>query len=531
MAQRRRPEDWHYLLIVRGRFLSPPSLVADGSWLPPIVEEPTPGLVGGLATTRWPTIECVNVPSVNAAPTAAAIYARISSDPEHDQLGVTRQLDDCRALADRRDLRVIDQYVDDDRSAWSGKARPEYRRMLADIADGQVGAVLVWHTDRLHRRSKELEEYIEVCEPRSVPTYAVTSGEIDLSTADGRCFARILAAMATKESDDKSRRIRRKHEELAQAGKMAGGGTRPYGYQSDRRTIEPEEAAIVREAAERILAGDSLRSLASDLNDRGITTVTGKQWPVQVLRRMLLSARISGQREHHGEIIAPGDWDPIITPARTSRLRALLTDPERRTKRAARSYLLTGLLNCAICGSRLVSRPRQGGARRYICAKGPGLPGCGGVAILADTLERFIVEAILYRLDSPALAAALDGAGAPSESLAAVRLEAETSTRELEQLAAAYGERQITWTEFLAARKPIETRIEAAKRTLARQNRTTAVQPYVGASSTLREVWPTLPLSRQRAVVAALLDRAVIRRAVPGRTAFDESRVEPVWRV
>jgi len=464
---------------------------------------------------------------------AAAIYARISSDPEHEQLGVGRQLADCRAFAGRKGWQVTGEYVDNDISAWSGKLRPQYRQLLDDIRDGIVPRVLVWHLDRLHRHPRELEEYIEVCEPRGVPTVACVSGDIDLSTADGRLIARILGAVARKESDDKSRRIRRKHEELAQAGAMAGGGTRPYGYQPDRRTIEPAEAATVREAAGRILAGDSLRSLATDLNDRGIRTVTGRPWTVSVLRRILLSARISGQREHHGEITAPGDWQAIISPDETARLRALLTDPARRTNRTPRSYLLTGLLRCGVCEAPLVARPRGDRTRRYVCAKGPGLPGCGGIAIIADPLERFIVEAVLYRLDSPALAAVLarPAGGAPDEPGGSAQTELEASSRELEQLAAAWGERQITWPEYLAARKPIEARIGSAKATLARQTRLTAVAPYIGDSTLLRERWSTLNLARQRAVVAAVLDRAIVRRAIRGRTTFDESRVEPFWRV
>ncbi len=55
---------------------------------------------------------------------------------------------------------------------------------------------------------------------------------IDLATHDGQFLARILGAVAKNESDDKSRRIKRKHEELAQAGKIAGGGSRPYGYEA-----------------------------------------------------------------------------------------------------------------------------------------------------------------------------------------------------------------------------------------------------------------------------------------------------------
>jgi site-specific DNA recombinase len=115
-------------------------------------------------------------------PTAAAIYARISSDPEGDMLGVTRQVDDCRALAERRGWHVVDSYVDDDVSAYKGKPRPQYRRMLDDMRAGVVDAVLVWHLDRLHRHPKELEEFFEVCDAAGISALASVTGDTDLST-------------------------------------------------------------------------------------------------------------------------------------------------------------------------------------------------------------------------------------------------------------------------------------------------------------------------------------------------------------
>ncbi|HEX2625607.1 MAG TPA: recombinase family protein, partial [Candidatus Limnocylindrales bacterium] len=78
----------------------------------------------------------------------AAIYARISNDPEGDRLGVNRQVEDCRKEAERRGWPVVDLYVDDDKSAWSGKVRPEYQRMVADIDARKIDAVLFWHPDR-----------------------------------------------------------------------------------------------------------------------------------------------------------------------------------------------------------------------------------------------------------------------------------------------------------------------------------------------------------------------------------------------
>jgi site-specific DNA recombinase len=73
----------------------------------------------------------------------AAIYARISSDRDGDQLGVRRQLADCEALAARRGWEIAERYVDDDVSAYSGRVRPEYRRMLEDLTAGIVDAVVV----------------------------------------------------------------------------------------------------------------------------------------------------------------------------------------------------------------------------------------------------------------------------------------------------------------------------------------------------------------------------------------------------
>jgi site-specific DNA recombinase len=462
--------------------------------------------------------------------TDAAIYVRISDDREGSALGVARQEQDCRALAAVLGWNVLDVYADNDMSAYSGKRRPEYERLLADLGDGRAGAVLTWHTDRLHRSPRELETFISLCEAHRVEVRTVRAGELDLSTPSGRVAARLLGAMARYESEHKAERQARKALELAQAGKIGGGGTRPYGYASDRRTVDPDEAAIVREAAARILAGDSLRSLANDLTRRGVPTVKGGPWSVHPLRRLLLSARISGQREHHGEIVAPAEWPPIITPAQTARLRALLNDPGRRTNRTARRYLLAGLLVCGRCSARLVARPRADGARRYICAKGPALPGCGGIAILAEPVEHLIAEAVLYRLDTPELAAALAGKAATDHESAVSLAELQADEAQRDELARTYGARAISLAEWLAARKPIEQRIEANRRRLARATRTSALDGLVGQADALRLRWTDLPLARQRAIVAALLDRATVGPAVRGRATFDPSRITPLWR-
>ena len=458
------------------------------------------------------------------------MYARISSDRDGDHLGVTRQVEDCERLIAQRGWEVADRYVDDDVSAYSGKVRPAYRRMLDDIRGGFLDAVVVYDVDRLHRQPKELEEFFDVCKAAGVAKLASVSGDIDLSTNDGQFLARILGAVAKKESDDKSRRIRRKHEELAQAGKIAGGGARPYGYEPDKRTVRESEAVVIRDCAARVLAGESIRSITADLTERAVPTVSGGQWKPQTLRTLLMSGRISGQREYHGELVAVAEWPPIITAAETTRIRALLSDPARRTNKSARRYLLVRLLRCGACGETLISRPRSGGDRRYACAKGPGYSGCGGTYVMADTLERFVVEAVLYRLDSPELAAALNGS-APTPDAAAWQAEVEQSQAQLDELADLHGRRVIGLSEWLAARAPIEQRVSDARKRLSTLNRTTALDGHVGNASELRERWETLPLTRQHGIVAAVLDHLIVGPGRRGLNKFDPSRFTPVWRV
>jgi site-specific DNA recombinase len=459
--------------------------------------------------------------------TRAAVYARISEDRDETKLGVARQRKDCESLADRKGWTVVDTYIDNDISAFSGKARPSYSRLLEDIKARQIDAVVVWHLDRLHRQPKELEEFIDVCESRGIQLASV-SGRVDLSTPEGRLHARILGAVARMESEHKSRRIRRKMLELAQAGKPKGG-KRPYGFERDQLTINEIEAAVIREAAQRVLAGDGLRSLCIDFNARGITTATGKKWAPVHLRQILKSARIAGQREHQGSIIGPALWQPIVTPAESARLRALFTDRARRNLQPPRRNVLVGVVRCGLCGANLVGRPRNG-KRMYICSSGPGFKGCGRIGRLAEPIDDLITEAVLYRIDTPAVAQALAAATDPAGGRPGLGT-VDADQAQLDELARAYAEKKISMNEWLIARDPIERRITEANVRLAEQTRHSALAHVANAGGSLRQEWTTLSLERRRAVISTVLDHVLVHPAAKGVRRFDPSRIEPVWRL
>jgi site-specific DNA recombinase len=204
---------------------------------------------------------------------SAALYARISADMDGKSLGVQRQLEGCRRLADDRGWPVGAEYVDNDVSAFSGKPRQQYARMLADLESGARDAVIVYNLDRLHRRPVELEEFVALCERMRVSQVATVTADIDLGNDDGLFMARTFAAFAAKESGRKSARIRRKMLQNAEQG-LPHGSVRPFGYEDGKITLRNSEAAVVRQMVDRYLAGQSLLSLTVWLNE----SVSRQRW-------------------------------------------------------------------------------------------------------------------------------------------------------------------------------------------------------------------------------------------------------------
>src|SRR5215831_8024773 len=164
--------------------------------------------------------------SIGGADTA--IYARISLDRQ-DGAGVDRQLEDCRELCARRGWQAR-EYADNHRSAWrAGARRPQYEELIQAVRRGDVGRIVVYKTDRLHRQPRELEDLIALADRGRVEVVAVEGGELDLATSDGRALARVLAAMNAKESDDKADRVARAKRQAREQGEPHGG-PRPFGW-------------------------------------------------------------------------------------------------------------------------------------------------------------------------------------------------------------------------------------------------------------------------------------------------------------
>lgn len=304
---------------------------------------------------------------------------------------------------------------------------------------------------------------------------------------------------------------------------------RPYGYEDDRLTVRTEEADALREAADRILNGASLRSTAVWLNDSGHRTSAGGPWHPNTVRRVLTNPRVAGMVELE-DSLDTADWEPIIDPRDWEKLTNLLTDPARRSASvgSARVYLLTGgLARCGLCDSPLVARPDRSGARGYICRSGPPTQGCGRIRVHGDALEEHVGVKTLARLADPAVRERLLALGSAAASDAAERV------RDLQQkardLADDYADGKIARFSFAQSSKSITDRIAAAREAGRRADEVYLLAP-LSTPHALASWWNDATPQERRALTRLVVDHVDVHPVrVRGARTFDPDRVVVHW--
>lgn len=469
--------------------------------------------------------------------TRVAIYCRISRDRVGAGLGVERQEKDCRELARKNKWKIVSVHVDNDISAYSGKPRPGYLRLLEQVRVGEVDAVACWHTDRLHRNPVELESWIDAAQVHGVAVHTVKAGPLDLATPAGRMVARQLGAVARYEVEHRSERVRAAKLDAASRGSWRGG-RRPFGYDGDGVTVREDEAKIVDEMSARALAGESLHSLARELNTKGVLTSAGGAWKPPELRSLLLRARNAGLIEHEREIVGEAEWAAIVDRETWEAVRRLLTSPGRRSGGyVERVWLGSGLFRCGVCndGATMISATsntkKQGGgfAPSYSCVNGKHIS--RAAQILDDMVSDLVIER-LSRKDARLLLAPK----AKKADVTKLLARREGVTSKLNELAGLFADGAITGAQLAEATRKLRVEGEGIDAQLAASAGSSALAGIADAKDK-RAAWENASLSRRKAVVAELFTVTIMpapKGRPPGWKAgesyFHPASVKIDWR-
>ena len=396
--------------------------------------------------------------------------------------------------------------------------------MLRDIAAGRITRVVALGQDRVTRRPEELESTMVLMRSVGIDEIStVADGTVRIKPASGKLMARVKGAFDAYYSDYISEKVSAKKDELAERGLPSGGGSRPFGYEADKMTVRDAEADLVRDAARRLLAGESMLSVCRDFETRGIGTVTGARWLPNVLRGILAAPRVAGLREHRGQVIGAAAWPAILDRDTWEQLRALFESRQDRASGLQRQ-LLTGLLRCGRCGTRMVAVPNNR-KRAYQCVTAPGIGGCGKLSVIAQPVEDIIVGGVLHVLDTPALVERVGEQNGARQTSGIGDIEGR-----LAELAELWAAGDITSAEWARARRSLDEQLTEAKAGLAARASRGVLRPYLAVPGLLGTVWADLDLEQQRAILAAVIDHVTVQpAAVRGRHSFDPTRLDIRW--
>ncbi|OZQ66109.1 resolvase [Paenibacillus sp. VTT E-133280] len=285
-----------------------------------------------------------------------AIYIRVSTDEQAEQgYSIDFQKEKLIHYCKSQGWDDYKLYIDDGYTG-TNMDRPALKRMLRNIEDKKVTAVLVYKLDRLSRKQRDILELIEDKFEKFGASFTSSVEKIDTSTAFGKAMLGVLAVFAQLDRDMIIERTTAGRRQRVSTGKWYGGRV-PFGYSWNKELqlleVIPEEARVIQEIYNLYLNGHSRLSIAEWAAPRARSRTIDHA----VVREILCRQIYTGNIGYVGNVY-DGTHDAIITQEIWD---AVQIEIEKRKEGMTPigEYLLTGLLKCGVCGVNIVHVRRK----------------------------------------------------------------------------------------------------------------------------------------------------------------------------
>ena len=349
----------------------------------------------------------------------AAAYARFSSDNQREE-SIDAQLRAIRDYAQRYNIVIVAEYIDRAKSATTDN-RPQFLKMVEDAALDKFDVIIVHKLDRFSRNRFDSAIYRRKLARAGVTLRSVLENLDD--SPESAVLESVLEGMAEYYSRNLAREVEKGlHENAFHC--LHTGGVPPLGYDVDPASkhlvLNPEEAETVRLIFQRTLEGFSYGEIMEECNRLGRKTKRGGDFTKNSLYSILHNEKytgtfiynrsqakdVDGKRNGHREkpreewIIIEDAFPAIISKEDFALIQKKLK-ARRQTRRhshAKENYLLTGKMECGVCGGSYVGarrrRSKDGSIwAAYDCNRRlrTGKKQCSNREIGKDMLEKYVL--------------------------------------------------------------------------------------------------------------------------------------------
>lgn len=267
-----------------------------------------------------------------------ALYVRASTIRQDETIEAQTKI--LKAYCAEHGLEYI-LYVE--KESGQKTTRPEYQRLLNDVAEGKINKIYFTKLDRWFRNLGEYALTNEFLKKHNVSWSAVLEPQYNTDTAMGAAITNIIMALAEMEAKQVGERIDVVFENKVAKGEVLHGAQcLPFGYTTkDKRVIkEPELEHIANEIFDHFeFVSNSVR--ATKLH---VESMFGLSFHYNTIRRMMSNTLYYGEYRGNKTFVQ----DPYLTYERWINIQRLLNINTR--KRATnRTYIFSGLIVCDEC--------------------------------------------------------------------------------------------------------------------------------------------------------------------------------------
>ncbi|MDI3478550.1 MAG: site-specific recombinase, partial [Thermoanaerobacterium sp.] len=341
----------------------------------------------------------------------AAAYCRYSSDNQREE-SIEAQIRAIKEYAERNNIEIIKIYADEARSATTDD-RPQFLQMIKDSEINIFQAVIVHKLDRFARNRYDSAFYKRQLKKNGIKLISVLE-QLD-DSPESIILESVLEGMAEYYSKNLAREVMKGLKENAFQGRF-NGGIPPLGYDiiDGHYVINEKEAEAIRLIFQMYRDDYGYRHIIDELNLRGYKTKKGNNFSKNSLHEILKNEKYIGKyvfnkgtkhnhRIQKDDVIVINNAIPAIVD------KNLFEEVQKKMERAKKTqgshnaqriYLLTGLVQCGICGSSMVGSLGKKKYTYYRCNNKDRTKQCSNKDINKDVLERYILNELSKRVFS-----------------------------------------------------------------------------------------------------------------------------------
>ena len=294
------------------------------------------------------------------------------------------------------------------KSAYSGKTRPEWQRLLDELEPNVV--VMAVETSRFSRN--EADGFAQLAAIDAAGAFILTTRDGADSRREGDELPQgIRLVVAAHESREKAKRIRDRKQGQRLQGIWLNAT--PFGHRrtaSGRLELDPKTAPHLRRMVDMALAGKGATLIAKEMNASGGPVAGWTAWSQMTVSRLLRSPVLVGLMPHKGAVFVGPNGEPvrcvegptIMTEGERGLIAAMVAGRSRMTAAGRRqgqgaaastALLAGGLLHCGRCGGKM--NPR---GPNYTCFAASARGICEGLTVGRHLIEPEIILAVSRHL-------------------------------------------------------------------------------------------------------------------------------------